>query len=66
MTNRHNYLARIIVQAIAANNRRNLIKSQTGQNIHWNQELRLPDMIYNPKINPEFFNRENSKRKPDI
>jgi hypothetical protein len=31
----HNNGERIIVQAIEANNRRNLIKSKTGQYIHW-------------------------------
>jgi hypothetical protein len=66
MTKRHNNVARIIVQSIEVNNRRNLIKSETGQYIHWNQELRLPDMINNSKRNPNFFNRVNSKRKPDI
>jgi hypothetical protein len=54
------------VQAIKANNQRNLIKSETGQYIQWNQELRFPDMINYPKRNPDFFNRENSKRKSDI
>jgi hypothetical protein len=62
----HNNVVRIIVQVIEANNRRTLIKCETGQYIHCDQELRLPDMINNPKRNTEFFNRENSKRKPDI
>jgi hypothetical protein len=66
MIKRHSIVARIFTQTIEANNQRNLIKSETGQYIHWNQELRLPDMPNNLKSNPEFFNRENSKRKSDI
>jgi hypothetical protein len=66
MTKRHNNVARIIAQAIESNNQRNLIKSETGQYIHWNQELRLPDIINNPKRNSEFSDRESSKRKLDI
>jgi hypothetical protein len=42
------------------------MKSITGQYIHWDQELRLPDEIINLRRNPEFFDREASKRKPDI
>jgi hypothetical protein len=53
MTKRHNNVARIIVQAIEANNRRHLIKSETGQYIHCNQELRLPDMFNSPKRKPD-------------
>jgi hypothetical protein len=66
MTKRHNNVARIIARAIEANNRRNPIKSETGQCIHWDRELRLPDMFNNPKRNIEFFNIESNKRKPDI
>jgi hypothetical protein len=43
-----------------------LIKSETDNYNHWNQELKLSNMINNPRRNPEFFNRENSKRKLDI
>jgi hypothetical protein len=50
-TKKHNHVARIIIQAIEANNWRNLIKRETVKYIHWNQELRLPDMINNPKRN---------------
>jgi hypothetical protein len=66
MIKNHNNVAGIIIQAIEANNPKNLIKSKTGQYIHWNQELRLSDMDNNLKRNSEFFNRENSKRKSDV
>jgi hypothetical protein len=61
-TKRLNNVTRIIAQVIEANNRKNLMKSATGQSIHWNQKLRLPDTINNLKRNPEFFNKENIKR----
>jgi hypothetical protein len=66
MAKRHNNVTRIIIQAIEANNQRNPIKVKTNQYIYWNQELRLPNMINNPRRNTEFFCKENSKRKPDI
>jgi hypothetical protein len=66
MTKRHNDVGRIIVQAIDANNRKNLVKSINDQYIHWNQELNLPDDITNPKKFPDMFNRKESKRRPDI
>jgi hypothetical protein len=66
MTKRHNNVGRIIVQAIDAYNRKNLVKSINGQYIHWNQELNLSDDITNPRKFPDMFNREESKRRPDI
>jgi hypothetical protein len=66
MTNRHNNVGMILVQAIGANNRKKLVKSTSGQFIHWNQELRLPDDVNNRKRFPNIFDRKESKRKPDI
>jgi hypothetical protein len=66
MTKRHNNVGRIIVQAIEANNRKNLIKWTNGQYIHWNQGLKLPDDINNPRKVPNLFDRKESKRRPDI
>jgi hypothetical protein len=63
---RHNNVARIIAQAIEANNMKELIKSTTGQYIQWNQEPRLPDEVNNPKRDPELFDHESSKRRSDI
>jgi hypothetical protein len=36
MTKRHSNVGRLIVQAIEANNRKNIIKCTNGQYIHWN------------------------------
>jgi hypothetical protein len=55
MIKRHNNVARIFVQAIEACNRKEIIKSTTGQFIHWNQEIRLPDNIIDPRKNPDLF-----------
>jgi hypothetical protein len=66
MTNRHNNIGRILVQAIGANNRKKLVKSTIGQFIHWNQKLRLPDDVNNPKRLPNIFDRKESKKRPDI
>jgi hypothetical protein len=49
MTKRQNNVGRILVQAIEANNREKLVKNTSGQNIHWNQKLRLPDEVLNPR-----------------
>jgi hypothetical protein len=61
MTKRRNNIVRINVEAIEENNRKNLIKSEAGQYIHWNQELRLLDMINNPKRNPNFSKERLAK-----
>jgi hypothetical protein len=61
MPKKHNDVARIIAQAIEANNWRNIIKSEIGQYIHWNQELKLPDKINNPKRNLEFLKERIEK-----
>jgi hypothetical protein len=37
-----------------------------GQYIHWNQELKLPDDILNPRKFPDVFNMSQRKRRPDI
>jgi hypothetical protein len=66
MTKRHDKVGRILLQAIEANNREKLIKSTSGQYIHWNQELRLPDDVLNPRKFPNVFDRKESKRRPDI
>jgi hypothetical protein len=66
MTKRQNNVGRIIVQAIEANNRRKLVKCVNGQYIHWNQELKLPDDILNPRKFSDVFNRSESKRRSDI
>jgi hypothetical protein len=63
---RHNNVAKIIAQAIEANNRKNIIKSTTGQYLHWNQEIRLPDDILDPRHAPEALKDEVMRRKPDI
>jgi hypothetical protein len=49
MTKRHNNVGRILAQAIEANNRNRLIKSNSGSYIHWNEELKLPDDVRNPR-----------------
>jgi hypothetical protein len=66
MTKRHNNVAKIIVQAIEANNRENIVKSTSGQFIHWNQEIRLPDNILDPRHAPDALKDEVMRRKPDI
>jgi hypothetical protein len=66
MTKRHNNVAKIIVQAIEANNRKNIVKSTSGQFIHWNQEIRLPDNILDPRHAPDTLKDEVMMRKPDI
>jgi hypothetical protein len=66
MTKRHNNVARILVQAVEANHRKELIKSSTGQFIHWNQEIRLPDNILNPRREPKLFEENAIKRRPDF
>jgi hypothetical protein len=63
MTRKHNNVAKIIVKAIETINWKYLSKSITERYIHWNQELRLPNDINNPRENPEFFNIETSKKK---
>jgi hypothetical protein len=45
----------MIVQTIEATNRKELGKSNTGQYIHWSQELKLPDEINNQRRDPNFF-----------
>jgi hypothetical protein len=64
MTKRHNNVAKIIAQAIEANNRKNIIKSTTGQYIHWNQEIRLPDNINDPRGAPNALKDEVMPRRP--
>jgi hypothetical protein len=66
MTKRQNNVAKIVVQAIEANNRKNIVKSTTGQFIHWNQEIRLPDGIADPRHPPESLKEEVMRRKPDV
>jgi hypothetical protein len=58
MTKRHNNVARIIVQAIEPTNRKELVTSNTGHYINWNQELRLPVEIINPRRDPYFFDQQ--------
>jgi hypothetical protein len=48
---RYHNVVKILAQAIEANNRKEIIKSTTGQFIHWNQEIRLPDNILDPRQN---------------
>jgi hypothetical protein len=66
MTKRHNNVAKIVAQAIEANNRKNIIKSTTGQFIHWNQEIRLSDNILDPRHAPDALKDEVMRRKPDL
>jgi hypothetical protein len=66
MTKRHNNVAKIVAQAVEANNRKNIVKSTTGQFIHWNQEIRLPDNILDPRHDPETLKDQTMRRKPDI
>jgi hypothetical protein len=66
MTKRHNNLAKIVVQAIEASRRKELTKSATGQYIHWNQEIRLPDDTRDPRIKSEALEEETARRRPDI
>jgi hypothetical protein len=66
MTKRHNNVTRIIVQGIESTDKKELVKSNTGQYIHWNQELKLPDEINNQRRDPNFFDREAIKRRLDI
>jgi hypothetical protein len=66
MTKRHNNVARIVAPAVEANKRKEIIKSTTGQYIHWNQEIRLPDDIMDPRRAPDALKEEMMRRKPDI
>jgi hypothetical protein len=66
MTKRHDNVAKILVQAIEACRRKELTKSMTGQYIHWNQEIRLPDDIRDPRIKSEALEEKTVKRRPDI
>lgn len=66
MTKRHNNVWEIISQAIQAANIKSLTKSNPGLYLHWNQELRLPDGIHNPKGNPKMLDKEVSSRRPVI
>jgi hypothetical protein len=66
MTKRHNNVGRILVQTIEEDNREKLIKSKSGQYIHWDQEIRLPDDVLNPRKFPNVFDRKESKKRPDI
>jgi hypothetical protein len=66
MTKRHNNVAKILAQAVEANNRKEIIKSITGQYIHWNQEIRLPDNIMDPRREPEIFEEGALKKRLDI
>jgi hypothetical protein len=42
------------------------VKSNICQYIHWNQELTLPDEIINPRRDTDFFDRQATKRRPNI
>jgi hypothetical protein len=66
MTKSHNNVARIVAHEVEANNRKEIIKSTTGQYIHWNQEIRLPDNINDPRRAPDALKEEVMPRKPDI
>jgi hypothetical protein len=66
MTKRHNNVAKIVVQAIEASRRKELTKSVMGQYIHWNQEIRLPDDIRDPRIKSEALEEETARRRPNI
>jgi hypothetical protein len=66
MTKRHNNVAKVVVQAIEASRRKELMKSATGQYIHWNQEIRLPDDLRDPRIKSEALEEETARRRPDI
>jgi hypothetical protein len=43
-----------------------LIKSSTGQFIHWNQKIKFPDDINEPRSNPEVFDEKTARKRPDI
>jgi hypothetical protein len=60
VTKKPNNVGRIIVQTIESNNRKKLVKCVNGQYIYWNQELKLPDDILNPKKFTDVFNRSES------
>jgi hypothetical protein len=64
MTKRHNNVGRILAQAIEANNRNRLIKSNSGSYMHWNEELKLPDDVRNPRRFQSPFDQH--RRRPDI
>jgi hypothetical protein len=66
MTKRHNNVVRIVIQAIEANNRKEITKSTTEQCIHWNQEIRLPDNINDPRVISNALKEEVMRRKPDL
>jgi hypothetical protein len=66
MTKRHNNVAKIVAQAIEANNRKEIIKSTTGQCLNWNQEIRMPDNILDPRKPLETLKDEVMTRKPDL
>jgi hypothetical protein len=44
-TYRHNNVGKIIAQAINNHNPQDIIKSENGNLLNWNQELRLPNEI---------------------
>jgi hypothetical protein len=66
MAKRHNNVAKIVVQVIEACRWKELTKSITGQYIHWNQEIRLPDDIRDPRIKSEALEERTARSRRDI
>jgi hypothetical protein len=67
-TYRHNNVGKIIAQAINNHNPQDIVKSENGNLLNWNQELKLPKNIRTTEkdINVEAVPEEEGKRRPDI
>jgi hypothetical protein len=68
-TYRHNNVGKTIAQAINNHNPQDILKSENGNLLNWNQELKLPKdiRITEKDINVEAVpEEEEGKRRPDI
>jgi hypothetical protein len=68
-TYRHNNVGEIIAQAINNHNSQDIIKSENGNLLNWNQELKLPKDVRTVEKNIDVAAippEEEGKRRPDI
>jgi hypothetical protein len=68
-TSRQNNVGKIIAQAINNHNPQDIIKSDNGNLLNWNQELRLPKDVKTVEKNIEVAaipEEDEGKRRPDI
>jgi hypothetical protein len=68
-TYKHNNVGKIIAQAINNHNPQDIIKSDNGNLLNWNQELRLPKDVKTIEKNIEVMaipEEDEGKRRPDI